>query len=153
MTYIPEESTLLYPSKDGKRENIFEALEWLAALCSHVPNKGEQMVRYYGYYSPACRGIIREKRKKRNQDELIPCILESDESSKEHRKNWGRLIQKIHEVDPLICPKCSGKMKVISEIEDQDFIKKILKHLELLSPGQSITRPRCCLIRENITRF
>jgi len=25
-----------------------------------------------------------------------------------------KLIQKIYEVDPLTCPKCSGKMKVIS---------------------------------------
>jgi uncharacterized surface protein with fasciclin (FAS1) repeats len=40
-----------YRSKDGKKENVFDALEWLAAMCSHVPNKGEQMVRYYGYYS------------------------------------------------------------------------------------------------------
>jgi hypothetical protein len=57
-------------------------------MCSHVPNKGEQMVRYYyGYYSNVSRG----KRKKQNHDERIPCILESDESSKEHRKNWARL--------------------------------------------------------------
>ena len=34
-------------------------------------------------------------------------------------------------MDPLTCPKCSGKMKVISVIEDQDVIKKILKHLGL----------------------
>jgi len=46
-------------------------------------------------------------------------------------KNWARLIRKIYEVDPLTCPKCSGKMKVISVIEDQDVIKKILKHLGL----------------------
>jgi hypothetical protein len=26
-----------------------DALEWLAAMCSHVPNNGEQMVRYYKY--------------------------------------------------------------------------------------------------------
>ncbi len=97
-------------------------------MCSHVPNKGEQMVRYYGYYSNVGRG----KRKKQNQNEWIPCILESDESSKERRKNWARLIQKIYEVDPLRCPKCSGKMKVISVIEDEDVIKKILKHLGLL---------------------
>ena len=32
------------------------ALEWLAAMCSHIPNKGEQMVRYYGYYSNVSRG-------------------------------------------------------------------------------------------------
>jgi hypothetical protein len=43
----------------------------------------------------------------------------------------ARLIQKINEVDPLTCPKCSGKMKVISVIEEQDVIKKILKHLGL----------------------
>jgi hypothetical protein len=36
-------------------------------MTSHVPNKGEQMVRYYGYYSNAARG----KRKKAEKDELI----------------------------------------------------------------------------------
>jgi len=102
-------------------------------MCSHVPNKGEQMVRYYGYYSNVSRG----NRKKQNQDEWIPCILESDESSKERRKNWARLIQKIYEVDPLTCSKCSGKMEVISVIEDQDVTKKILKHL-----GSGEVKPR-----------
>jgi hypothetical protein len=62
---------------------------------------------------------------------LIPYILEPDKSSKERRKNWSRLIQKIYEVDPLICPKCSSEMKVISVIEDEEVIKKILKHLGL----------------------
>jgi hypothetical protein len=57
-------------------------------MCSHVPNKVEQKVRYYGYYSNVSRG----KRKKQNQDERIPCILESDESSKEHWKSWASLI-------------------------------------------------------------
>jgi len=41
------------------------------------------------------------------------------------------MIQKIYEVDPLTCPKCSGKMKVISVIEDEEIVKKILKHLGL----------------------
>ncbi len=47
-------------------------------MCSHVPNKGEQMVRYYGYYSNVSGG----KRKKENEDGLPPCILEPDGSSK-----------------------------------------------------------------------
>ena len=77
------------------------------------------MVRYYGYYSNVARG----KRKKAEKDDLIPSILESDGSSKEYRKNWARLIQKIYEVDPLTCPKCSGKMKIISVIEDKDVTR------------------------------
>lgn len=67
---------------------------------SHVPDKGEQMVRYYGYYSNFSRG----KRKKDSEDSLIACILELEESSKEGRKKWARLIQKIYEMDPLTCP-------------------------------------------------
>jgi len=63
------------------------------------------MVRYYGFYSNVSRG----KRKKQDQDGLIPSILEPDGSSKEYRKNWARLIQKIYEVDPLTCPKCQEK--------------------------------------------
>jgi hypothetical protein len=75
-----------YRSKDGKKENVFDVLEWLAAMCSNVPNEGEQMVRYYGYYSNVCRG----QRKKADTDGLIPCILETDESSKGYLKNWAR---------------------------------------------------------------
>jgi hypothetical protein len=119
MTYIRDESKVVYQSKDGKSEKVFDALEWLAAMCSHVPNKGEQMVRYYGYYSNVARG----KRKKADEDELIHSILEPEVSSKEYRKNWARLIQKIYEVDPLTCPKCSGIMKVISVIEDKDVTR------------------------------
>jgi len=85
------------------------------------------MVRYYGYYSNVSRG----KRKKQNQDGMIPSILEPDGSSREYRRNWARLIQKIYEVDPLTCPKCSGKMKILSFIEDEEVIKRILKHLGL----------------------
>ena len=85
MVYFPEDSKVVYRSKDGKEEKVFDTLEWLAAMGSHVLNKGEQMVRYYGHYSNVSRG----KREKSNQDELIPCILETDGSSKEYRKNWA----------------------------------------------------------------
>jgi hypothetical protein len=56
MTYLPLESKVNYKSKDGRSLKTFDALEWLAPMCSHVPYKGEQMVRYYGYYSNVYRG-------------------------------------------------------------------------------------------------
>ena len=100
MTYVPEKSRVIYKSKDGKGEKIFDALEWSRqktagcqhslAMCSHVPNKGEHMVRYDGHYSNVARG----KRKKQDQDGLIPSILEPECSSEEFRKNWARLIKK-----------------------------------------------------------
>jgi len=45
MTYLHEESKVLYESTDGKEEKVFDAFEWLAAMDSNVPDKEEQMVR------------------------------------------------------------------------------------------------------------
>lgn len=88
---------------------------------------GEQMVRYYGYYSNVSRG----KRQKEGLDDAIPCIMETQGNKKAFRKNWSSLIQKIYEVDPLVCPKCQGKMRIISFIEDPSVIRDILNHLGL----------------------
>ena len=100
-------------------------MEWLAAMCSHIPNRGEQMVRYYGWYSNVSRG----KRQMAGKDDDIPCILEPQGNSKAFRKSWARLIQKIYEVDPLVCPRCHGTMRIISFIEDKQVIRVILEHL------------------------
>ena len=91
MMYLENEGTVVYRSKDGKNQTTFPALEWLAAMCSHIPNRGEHMVRYYGYYSNVARG----KRKTEARDDLIPFILDPVENNKALRKNWARLIQKI----------------------------------------------------------
>jgi hypothetical protein len=101
---------VLYESKDGKLTKTFNALDWLAQLTTHIPNRGEQMVRYYGYYSNKSRGL----RKKAGTDDQVPALIDSDISRKAFRKNWARLIQKIYNVDPLLCPNCSGSMRIIS---------------------------------------
>ena len=36
---------------------------------------------------------------------LLSEVIDSDLSAKEFRRNWARLIQKIYEIDPLICRK------------------------------------------------
>ena len=105
--YLAEPSKVVYRAGDGTEEKVFDApvsstgqaLEWLApplAGCSHIPDRGEsrRWREYYGYYSPAFRGISQGKRKE-TEDDGVPCIMEADKSSKEYRKNWARLIQKI----------------------------------------------------------
>ena len=54
MQYLDQEAKVVYTSKDSKTTKVFPALEWLANLCSHIPNRGEQMVRCYGF-----RNIVR----------------------------------------------------------------------------------------------
>jgi hypothetical protein len=75
--------------------------------------------------------IINDQNKKQVWNFEFWCILETDELSKGSRKNWARLIRKIYEVDPLVCQKCKGQMRIIAFIEEQEIVKKILKHLGL----------------------
>jgi hypothetical protein len=119
---------VVYTSKDRRESQTVNALDWLAQLVTHIPNRGEQMVRYYGYYSNKARGM----RQKAECDDDCPALVESPLSSSAWRKNWARLIRKIYEVDPLLCPKCHGAMRIIAFIEEQPVIKKILLHLGLL---------------------
>lgn len=141
MIYVPKsespdgQAKVIYQSKDGKTRQVYDALDWLAQLITHIPNKHEQMVRYYGFYSNKSRGLRARAAQNPETDtpdeSEIPMILNPPRSSKAFRKNWARLIQKIYEVDPLLCPKCQGKMHVISIIEDNEIIRKILTHLDL----------------------
>jgi hypothetical protein len=127
MHYLDQEGTVVYTSKDGETTKRFPALEWLAAMCSHIPNRGEQMVHYYGYYTSRGENASR----KVWTDDTIPCILSPQGNEKAFRKSWARLIQKIYEVDPLVCPKCQGSIRIISFIEDPSVIRDILNHLGL----------------------
>ncbi len=47
------------------------------------------------------------------------------------KKRWFYFIRKVYETDPLVCPKCSGEMHIISYIDQGAVIKKILQHLGL----------------------
>jgi hypothetical protein len=74
-------------------------------------------------------------RKKAGIDDQVPALVESAVSSTAFRRNRARLIQKIYEIDPLLCRKCQGSMKIIAFIEDEALIKKILIHLGLCETG------------------
>jgi hypothetical protein len=46
------------------------------------------------------------------------------------------LIKRVYEIDPLSCPKCGGRLKVIAFIEppQAEVIEKILRHCGLWNP-------------------
>jgi hypothetical protein len=46
-------------------------------------------------------------------------------------RSWARLIKKVYEANPLVCPRCPGSLTIISLIGDGPVIEKILRHLKL----------------------
>ena len=115
----------------------FSPLDALAALTAFVPEKGQQVVRYCGHYSNKARG--QRRKQEQNAAGIIPVAVsapepEPDDFRRHAKRAWVRLIRKIWAADPLACPKCGGRLRIISFIDDPPVIEKILRHLKLWSP-------------------
>ncbi|MCL5773321.1 MAG: transposase zinc-binding domain-containing protein [Firmicutes bacterium] len=126
MTYLPEVGKVIYGSRNGEK-NVYDALDFLALATSHIPNKGEHRIIYYGHWSKKSRGI----KKKEEACKSDSSKFEPSSSSKECRLRWAHFIKKIWNKDPLICPRCSQKMQIAGFIHDPQVIRKILVHLKL----------------------
>jgi len=127
---------------------VFDALDFLAEVTQHIPDKGEHLVRYYGWYSHRCRGV-RAAQSGDNPPRIDRRLLEDAKTEATRRRrarSWAALIQRVWEVDPLKCAKCGGQMRVISFIEarQEEVIRRILEHCGLWLgplPGLPPTRP------------
>ncbi|MHB8277970.1 MAG: transposase [Candidatus Humimicrobiaceae bacterium] len=87
---------VIYKSKDGTNTRQFDAVDFIASLAIHIPNMGEQTIRYYGFYSNVCRG----RRKKDNIDGP-DFVIQDDECKKGCNKSWVRLIKKVSFINTL----------------------------------------------------
>jgi hypothetical protein len=47
-----------------------------------------------------------------------------------------------YEVDPLVCPKCGGRMKIISFLTDWAVVDRIIGHLKLTFVAERPPPPR-----------
>jgi hypothetical protein len=114
----------------GESEVAFSPLDLIHALAQQIPDKGQHLVRYYGAYANRARKLYRpEKEEGGRGGREDPRDLDSD-FARERRRSWARLMRKILEVDPLLCPKCGVEMKIVAVITDPAVIDRILGHLE-----------------------
>ena len=132
--YDPAAGSVIYKTKmvEGVKRNfeIFDPLDFLAAVTSHIPNCGEHLVRSYGYYSGVRRG--RRRRQGREKMPLGPVPLCDDAPhAKTARASWARFIKKVFAADPLECPDCGGAMRIVAFIEEKRVVRAILEHLSL----------------------
>ena len=101
-------------------------LEVIARVTSHISDKGQVMVRYYGLYANAHRGMI-----KKASLGSFPLRMVEEELQPIPSKGWAEMIRKVYEVDPMLCPKCGGRMKVIAFLTDFSVVDRIIGHLKL----------------------
>ena len=130
---------------DFFKENfkVFNVLDFIALVTTHIPPKNKQYIRRYGLYSSRGRGKWNEKEHlcrlapggwKEKQDVYAEKTdgedgYENVFGTKQQRSARARLIKKVYGVDPFICPKCGKEMRIIAIILDPVETEKILGHL------------------------
>ena len=132
----------------GPKRNfqVFDPLDFLAEVTQHVPDPGEHLIRYYGFYSNKSRGL---RAKGQPASTAAPNSAPAP-SAKQARKRWAALIKLVYEIDPLSCPNCAGEMKVISFIERNQsaVIERILRHCGLWEEAPARAPPP---VRQTVT--
>ena len=118
-----------------QKDEVVDPIEFIYRIQKHIPDKGEVMIRYYGFYSNAGRGKRNRHTGECSHNKKVPVPLGEDfPARKELRKRWAALIQKVYEVDPLCCPRCGSTMRIIAYSDQWEVILRILKHLNLWPP-------------------
>ena len=144
ITYVKDKGKVFYKTKYNEyfKENVklFNVLDFIADLTIHIPPKGKHLIRYYGLYSSRSKGKNKENGindKFGVKAHEVDDNQSSDEmtnvesvSSKKSKQTWAKLIQRVYEIDPLVCPKCQSEMKVIAVITEYDDIQKIIACLK-----------------------
>jgi len=148
--YDPASDTVIWTASPkgfykGKSET-FKGFEFVDQLVAHVPPRRVQLVRRYGVYAgkirkqwqerPSIYRLAPEGWQKEHPYKGPPGATTLPEEasrtetpdawSRLRKQSWARLLQKVYEVDPFICPKCQGVMSVVAIIEDPKELTKII---------------------------
>ena len=127
LSFDEKEGKVCYRYGEGAEEvERMDYLEFIARVTSHIPDKGQVTIRYFGLYANAHRGKRRREEQEGNKLRIveeacprIPC------------RGWAEMIRKVYEVSPLLCSRCVGTMKVIAFLTDYAVVDRIINHLKL----------------------
>jgi len=99
---------------------ILDPLHFLAEFTQHIPPKGAHLIRYYGWYSNKSRGLRRKQAEAAAAEQPGSSARPAAEPAPARSRpsqTWAMLIKRVFEIDPLICPRCSGQMKIVAFLE------------------------------------
>jgi hypothetical protein len=115
----------------GPTAASWDVLEFIARVVDHIPEPSQQMTRYWGFYANAARG---KRHKAQEEAGASPKRAREDPVeafTRQARLSWAKLIRRVYEIDPLLCPFCGGQMKILAFITDFATARAIRRSLKL----------------------
>jgi len=135
-----------HPSKTNGGPAYYEwtGVEFVRRVAALIPPPRKHVVRYYGALGPCSplRSAVNCAAKgKATSAELEAgyavtllgrAAREAGKAAKKAasaaRKSWAACMRKVFEVDPVLCGKCGGEMKLVAVILDDGELDRILAH-------------------------
>ena len=126
--------------KTGATYVEMDVLEFVHRVTTQIPDARRHLVRYYGAYSHRTRGARRAEEEAREGAPAGEFAVSPEEDSPptRSRASWARLVRRIYEVDPLLCPRCKGALELISVLVDAKVVDAILRHLDVTDQPTSV---------------
>ena len=146
---------------DGRSEVVLSPQDFLARLCALIPQPRVHLVRYFGAVGPGARGRAALTGRRREKPALAPtspddkpaapppppATTEDPDSlgapppdpGRARRLDWASLLQRVYQIDVLVCRDCGGRLRVIAFITDERVARRILDHLGI--PPVTRARP------------
>jgi hypothetical protein len=128
---------------DGSTEVRLTPKELIRRLSALVPPPGFHMVGFHGLFasrSPWRKKIVPASAPEK--DIAASTVPASDESRKagdfdnfppfpdrqprDRYLPWAELMRRTHQIDPLLCRKCGGRLELVALISDPDLAKELL---------------------------
>ncbi len=133
-------------TKAGQGPAIHEwtGVEFVRRIAALIPPARKHVVRYYGALGPCSplRPAVNAATKGRATSEELEAGYSvtlvgraAREAGKAARaaagaalRSWAACVRKVFEVDPVLCGKCGGEMKLAAVVLDDGELDRILAH-------------------------
>ena len=120
--YTESSGQVRYRTRKGAELHYLHAIDFLADLTQHVPPPRRQTVSYHGHFANALGTLERRSEPKTAKSTSLPCP---------RRAAWSRLVLRVWQVDPELCPRCGSRMQRSRALIVRLELNRLLKSLSI----------------------
>jgi hypothetical protein len=115
--------------RTGATELALDPLDFVHAVTEQIPDPGQHLVRYYGWYASRTRGRRRAAHQPVPSESTAAAVTRAP-PARGRRQSWARMLRRILETDPLLCPRCGAQLKLLAVLTDPDVVFRIARRIE-----------------------
>jgi hypothetical protein len=117
------------PNHKGQTSIQLDPIEFIDRIATLIPIPHRHRRHYFGAFAPhsPLRKLVALNAKHRPEHFITPHLQQIADKTRKASFEWAALIANIYEVDPLICSRCGGRVKILGFVTHRIEILRILQ--------------------------